>query len=627
MPKTPQQKRNPKDPKTPKKMTRHQKLDAIVREARDKADRDAKLIPRIVTQQEQESVQSLGGDTMTSSVDPSNRTVKLSALFPENKSRYKEFDLDCRCLAYMKYACNIDIFHIARLQNVGIVTPAFIVNRFGADTISIAETFAMMGPSYILDKAARLPAMYLMIFARTELLKGTEHEGEFDLPISTTTEWRKYKKNSTYSKAFQEKTDDDFEDMMDVMTDPSILRKAQEELKKVKALIRQWIKSSPTDSESEGDTKKKSTKQAKPQQEKSVPKKEVKTLDEIFTPKPNPINETASSKEMVEVKKMLAEFQKITKSLHQSFEGKIETVRKSMDNMKMEIEQGVDNKLKEKLNRKLKFTTPESSTPVASSSPDNSSDPDSSEDDNSISDSDSEFDQESIPDLTPFPKKKPARSFKPTHNRKGDYSIPKSPMDAGFQVGCNDKYLDLSTIGSEGTLTSSQKKRKKKVEDWMRSIRADSKAKTTSLCTTKTPLKRAPLPSSVSWNGKGGLLFEKFIQQFTGHVTQQSHMGYILTEKIAVLWLCHGDPTIVLQTGIQRKIHPSLIHISPSQFLIDIVWLYGAMQQSITGRGNAIIRDHEDTQDGILAWKRFLQTYRYDGDVDVYLSQQYQVLS
>ena len=160
----------------------------------------------------------------------------------------------------------------------------------------------------------------------------------------------------------------------------------------------------------------------------------------------------------------------------------------------------------------------------------------------------------------------------------------------------------------------------------MQQQEAAAKVKLTVLCKSTTPLKTYPLPSSVYWNGKGGLEREKFIDKFAGHVTQQPHMGYILKEEIAVLWMKHVDPSLVLKLGMNSKIHPSLHHISPSQFIIDIVWLFGAMQQAITGRGRNIIREYELTQDGILCWKHFLDTHHYDGDVDVYLTEQQGIL-
>ena len=89
----------------------------------------------------------------------------------------------------------------------------------------------------------------------------------------------------------------------------------------------------------------------------------------------------------------------------------------------------------------------------------------------------------------------------------------------------------------------------------------------------------------------------------------------------------YGDPQALLRIGTTQKVHQSLKYISNAQFLSDIVWLYGALQQAITGRGRNIIKKFENTQDGILAWKYLVDTYRYDGEVEIYIAQQQEVLS
>ena len=106
----------------------------------------------------------------------------------------------------------------------------------------------------------------------------------------------------------------------------------------------------------------------------------------------------------------------------------------------------------------------------------------------------------------------------------------------------------------------------------------------------------------------------------------QTHMGHILMDDIALLWLKHADPTVVLSMGLQRGIHPCLRHVSAKQFIEDEVWFFGAMKQAITGRGKNIIQQFEKSQDGISAWRSFHTGYCYDGNVEVYLSQQQQVL-
>ena len=77
------------------------------------------------------------------------------------------------------------------------------------------------------------------------------------------------------------------------------------------------------------------------------------------------------------------------------------------------------------------------------------------------------------------------------------------------------------------------------------------------LCHNTTPLKRSALPPNVTWNGRAGVDFERYIDKFTGHVAQQSHMGYLLLEVTAMLWLKYGEPETVLRIGIAKNHHPS----------------------------------------------------------------------
>ncbi len=50
------------------------------------------------------------------------------------------------------------------------------------------------------------------------------------------------------------------------------------------------------------------------------------------------------------------------------------------------------------------------------------------------------------------------------------------------------------------------------------------------------------------------------------------------------------------------------------------------MKQAMTGRDRTIIQEYETPQDGIVAWRYFVNKYCYDGNVDIYLVQQQKVL-
>ena len=226
----------------------------------------------------------------------------------------------------------------------------------------------------------------------------------------------------------------------------------------------------------------------------------------------------------------------------------------------------------------------------------------------------------------PTPSFKGRRSSFYTRGKRASFEFPKSPWEPDYTAGCNDDHFSISNA-SEESQNSEQKRKATLIRDWKLETSKKSDVRLQDVCTSTTTLKRSPLPSTVIWSGKGGKEFERFIDKFTGHIAQQSHMGYLLLDTTALLWLKYGNPYQVLKIAVAKRIHPSITMISPTQFTSDIVWLYGAMQQSITGRGKNIVRKHEHTQDGILAWKCFVDTYRYDGDVDIYLAEQQEILT
>ena len=127
------------------------------------------------------------------------------------------------------------------------------------------------------------------------------------------------------------------------------------------------------------------------------------------------------------------------------------------------------------------------------------------------------------------------------------------------------------------------------------------------------------------WNGQADTL-ETSIANFEGHVDQQQHMSYLLTPLISKLWLKHGDYKVVLCLGRQRSNHPGIHYITSAQFSSDISWLFGALKQSLWLHGKELVRQHESTRDGLVVWKAFLDSYCYNGSIDVYLALQQEVL-
>src|SRR5210317_2334555 len=165
----------------------------------------------------------------------------------------------------------------------------------------------------------------------------------------------------------------------------------------------------------------------------------------------------------------------------------------------------------------------------------------------------------------------------------------KSPLDLDFNVGCNDDLLSVTSSVTSEANTSIQNL-KKETRNWKLKQQREVSAKLDQPCTEDLRLKRAPLPTSITWNGNAGKPLEDYISKFKGHVAQQDRLGYILKDELHRLWVKHGDPKRVLLIGIRTKIHPFLSFISVNQFLFDIVWLYGALQQTLPGKGSTIVK-------------------------------------
>src|SRR5210317_132548 len=201
----------------------------------------------------------------------------------------------------------------------------------------------------------------------------------------------------------------------------------------------------------------------------------------------------------------------------------------------------------------------------------------------------------------------------------------KSPLDPDFNVRCNNDLLSVTSSVTSEANTSIQNL-KKETRNWKLKQQREVSAKLDQPCTEDLRLKRAPLPTSITWNGNARKPLEDYISKFKGHVAQQNRLGYILKDDLHRLWVKHGDTKRVLLIGIRTKIHPFLSFISVNQFLFDIVWLYAALQQSLPGKGSTIVKSYERSQDGILVWKKFLATYRHGGNVAVYLNQQQSLL-
>ena len=561
-------------------------------------------------------VGSLADDTYASSNAPSNRTERLANLFPDDKSRFSKFKADSNILKLLKEIINLPEPFIARMEAVGYTTPAIIVNRFGLSQQSIAESFALLGPSYVLDQPMHQSTMSLVMFARSQVLKGHIIKSP-----GFRKSWSALKKVPAYNRTFNKSNDDAIEELKEILTDTKLIREAEKEMRGIRSKIRKWARSGAVSGNQDGST----TTAPLPSANKVTPsiKASKKTPpDNVSTASPHPTSPPPGT-----VDRFIQDIEEKMETFNAELTMVKSTVKKEIDNGVTErLQATIDHRATDAVRQSLsKFFKPEvlPTSAISSHQP------------SSIT-SQSQNEQQGAQDVeeeihTPPPAVQNFKSQRRTrlnkrashYNNRGTYEVPTSPWDHDFEVGCNDDVID----GTDVSLNTEQCEKVYQTKEFMRKARLSTRQQTATLCTSNVPLKRSPLPSHCKWNGNSGSDFESFIDKFTGHVIQQSHMGYLLLDEIHIHWLQYGDLKDVLEYGITNNIHQSLHHISPTQLADDITWLFGAMKQSIVGRGRNIILDHEATQDGILAWKRFVDTFRYDGDVDVYLAQQQAVLN
>src|SRR5210317_1857129 len=133
----------------------------------------------------------------------------------------------------------------------------------------------------------------------------------------------------------------------------------------------------------------------------------------------------------------------------------------------------------------------------------------------------------------------------------------KLPLDPDFNVGCNDDLLSVTSSVTSKANTSIQNL-KKETRNWKLKQQREVAAKLDRPCSDDLRLKRAPLPTSITWNGNSGKPLEDYISKFKGHVAQQDRLGYILKDELHRLWVKHGDPKRVLILGIKKKDNPLL---------------------------------------------------------------------
>ena len=103
--------------------------------------------------------------SILSSSLPSRKTEKLTKMFPSDPSKFSSFNTESTLVEFLQHVINLDSTFIARLEQIGFVTPTVIVNRFGLDSQSIALSFSLMGSSHIFEPSTYNSTRNLVMFA------------------------------------------------------------------------------------------------------------------------------------------------------------------------------------------------------------------------------------------------------------------------------------------------------------------------------------------------------------------------------------------------------------------------------------------------------------------------------
>ena len=174
------------------------------------------------------SVNSLSTASVPSTKTPPRRSIRLGALFTPDKTRFSTFQPQSKTIDLLVHCLQLGPDFISRMEQCGYVKISIIINRFGTDTKNIAKTFAMMGPSYVLDQNIHAETMNLVMFARSQLLKW-----QFEKPCSKPIT----KKNTKINASFEKWSVTKYDKLEEFLTDPDNISLAQKEMKMIRSKI------------------------------------------------------------------------------------------------------------------------------------------------------------------------------------------------------------------------------------------------------------------------------------------------------------------------------------------------------------------------------------------------------
>ena len=122
------------------------------------------------------------------------------------------------------------------MEQMGFTTPHEVVNEFGLDAKTIAQSFIFLGPSHALVESNYLSTQYLVMFARKYILNG-----HFSKPTGYKT-WKSLKTSNDFDTAFENFNMTDLGDLKDFLENPIFFRQAKKEMRLIRNIVKSWLK-------------------------------------------------------------------------------------------------------------------------------------------------------------------------------------------------------------------------------------------------------------------------------------------------------------------------------------------------------------------------------------------------
>ena len=184
------------------------------------------------------------GMSQVSSTAPTHKTAKLAKLFQTDSCRFGTIEPDGLLHHILTNVCKLPDSFVARMMQVGFYTPHIVVNRFGLDSEHIAAAFGMMGAEYIFPEDLHAPTLHLVAFARLQRPWNKTHPGYINKPKDSRWKksWKYLKVPASYNQTFAAFTENDIGDLVEHLTDPTVLRRAERLIRDIRHRLREWTR-------------------------------------------------------------------------------------------------------------------------------------------------------------------------------------------------------------------------------------------------------------------------------------------------------------------------------------------------------------------------------------------------